>query len=93
MSLCSNPTDSSADAQSLEGQMRRAKGAPAQQPPSQQAMALRCQTEALSLQSGDPVAVRRPFDGGKCLQAVSPGPKQEDQHHSFEFQENDRMYS
>ena len=70
-----------------------AKGAPAQQPPSQQATALRCQTEALSLQSDDPVAVRRPFDGGKCLQAVSPGPKQEDQHHSFEFQENDRMYS
>lgn len=53
--------------------MRRPKGVSAQQAPSQQAMALRCQIEALSLQSGDPVAVRRLFYGGKCLQATSQG--------------------
>lgn len=72
MSL-SHATDSPAVRRFLEGQMRRAKGTPAQQLPSQQAMAPRFQTEALSLQSGDPVVVRRPVDGGKCLQAVSSG--------------------
>ena len=66
-------TDSSADTQSLEDQMRRPKGVSAQQPPFQQAMALRYQTEALSLQSGNPVAVRRPVYGGKCLQTISQG--------------------
>ncbi len=85
MSLCSHLTDSSADTRSLEGQMRRAKGTPAYQPLSQQAMALRCQTEALSLQSRDSVAVRQPFYGGKCLQAVHQDQSEKDQHHPFEF--------